>query len=254
MPLPRKAPRDESERLSRISTIWTTVEAAHQSQNSLNIQSRGELVKRYRGAAYRYLLGALRDQDAAEEVFQEFAVKMLSGRFRGATETKGRFRDYLRTSLIRMVSDYKRGQRNAGPRVADLGLVEPSAAAPEPTELFQTSWREELLALVWSALEVMEQTQSQPYHTVLRLRVQQPELRSEQLADLVSQQVGGDAAYTAASVRKLLQRARETFGRLLVYEVAQSIESSDRNEIESELIDLDLHAYCAAWLAKSEIS
>ena len=37
------------------------------------------LLQRYQGVVYRYLLGSLRDADAADELFQEFALRCLQG-------------------------------------------------------------------------------------------------------------------------------------------------------------------------------
>jgi hypothetical protein len=47
----------------------------------------------YHRAVHRYLLGALRDEDAAEELFQEFALRFVRGDFRWADRGRGRFRD-----------------------------------------------------------------------------------------------------------------------------------------------------------------
>ena len=91
---------DGNSRLSRITTIWTTIREAHETDGDDAARARRDLVERYQGAAFRYLLGALRDVDAAEEVFQEFALRVVVGRFSGADAEKGRFRDYLRTISI----------------------------------------------------------------------------------------------------------------------------------------------------------
>src|SRR5262245_63341462 len=83
---------DTESRLSRIETTWTLVFQAHQGQEP-DALARQRLLLRYRGAIYRYLLGALRDPDAAEELAQEFAVRFLQGGFRRADPQQGRFRD-----------------------------------------------------------------------------------------------------------------------------------------------------------------
>ncbi len=56
--------------------------------------------------------------------------------------------------------------------------------------------------------------------------------------------------FTAASVRKTLQRAREKFAALLVEEVTRSIESNDPTHVEDELIALDLLRYCRVALER----
>jgi hypothetical protein len=52
-------------RLSRISTIWTLLGKAHHESGFDVADAQSALIQRYQGAVYRYLLGALRDPDAA---------------------------------------------------------------------------------------------------------------------------------------------------------------------------------------------
>src|SRR5262245_18556900 len=87
---------ESAQRLSSISTLWSLVEKAHQETIAAAIAQRA-LLQRYCGAVYRYLLGALLDEAAAEDLFQDFALRFLRGDFRRADPGKGRFRDYLKT-------------------------------------------------------------------------------------------------------------------------------------------------------------
>ena len=48
---------------------------------------------------------------------------------------------------------------------------------------FLESWREELLARAWAALERLQQQTGQPFHAVLRLRRDEPQMRSTQMAE-----------------------------------------------------------------------
>src|SRR5438045_2159010 len=92
--------------LSRIQTAWTLVFQAHQGQGSEDLAAQQQLVLRYHGAVYRYLLGMLRDPGVAEELAQEFAVRFLRGDFKEAHPQRGRFRDFLKTSLRHVVIDH----------------------------------------------------------------------------------------------------------------------------------------------------
>ena len=101
------------------------------------------MLQRYAGAVFRYLLGAVRDADAAEELSHEFAVRLLRGDFHRATPERGRFRDYLKTALINLVNDYFRNQQQR-PRSLESSALD--AAAAEHNELeyesdFETCWR-----------------------------------------------------------------------------------------------------------------
>ncbi len=99
-----------AERLTQISTIWSTISNAHtpgpQSQASME-----ELVGRYHDAVSNYIHLKVRDQHLADEVLQEFWTKLLTGKLAGADKTKGRFRDYLRTVLHRLIIDHFRARK-----------------------------------------------------------------------------------------------------------------------------------------------
>src|SRR5713101_7167113 len=97
-----------NQHLSRISTQWTMVFQAHQGPVDAVTRARHQLLQRYSGAAYRYLLGAVRDPDVAAELCQEFALQFVRGDFRRADPERGRFRDYLKRALIHMITDYQR--------------------------------------------------------------------------------------------------------------------------------------------------
>ena len=70
--------------LSRISTPWTLVRLAHADAEAPAAHALRLLLQRYCGAAYRYLRGALRDEDAALDLLQEFVLRFLRGDFRRA--------------------------------------------------------------------------------------------------------------------------------------------------------------------------
>ena len=77
--------------------------------------ARAALVHRYRGAIYRYLLGAVRNPDVADDLAQDFALRLVRGDFRNADPERGRFRDLVKTVLFHLIVDYQRRQK-AQPR------------------------------------------------------------------------------------------------------------------------------------------
>src|SRR5438874_2663481 len=105
------APGDSQQRLSKINTLWTVVRAAHEPASTAMGAAQHLLMERYCTAVHRYLLGALRDEEAADELFQEFALRFLRGDFRRTDAKKGRFRDYVRTVLIHLVNDHHRARK-----------------------------------------------------------------------------------------------------------------------------------------------
>jgi len=98
--------RELSQRLSRISTRWSVVWDAHHGSGGDAAAARRELVLEYGGAVYRYLVGAVRDPDAAEELAHEFAVRVMNGELHRADPERGRFRDYVKRVLVNLVNDH----------------------------------------------------------------------------------------------------------------------------------------------------
>src|SRR5262245_17695173 len=120
-------PHDPSQRLSRITTLWPLIEQAHAGPADESAEAQRRLLQRYCGAAYRYLLGALHDEDVAWDLSQEFAVRFLRGQFRQASAERGRFRDYVKAALRNLVTDYHR-QRQARPQPLPGDVAAPTAA------------------------------------------------------------------------------------------------------------------------------
>src|SRR4051812_36610733 len=92
--------------ISQIVTVWPLVEQAHGDDPEATGAAQDALLRRYRPAVYRYLLACLGSPDAAEDVWQDFALRFVRGDFRKADPEKGRFRDLLKCALYRLVVDY----------------------------------------------------------------------------------------------------------------------------------------------------
>jgi RNA polymerase sigma-70 factor (ECF subfamily) len=240
---------DIDNRLSRIQTCWTLVLKAHQGQEPSTSPAFGELLLRYYGAVYRYLLGALRSPTAAEELTQEFAVRFLRGDFKRADPGRGRFRDFLKTAVRNLLIDHWRTQGKEPTRLAEEAQVAAGPSEGEQLdEAFLANWRDELLARTWAALEEFQTETGQPYHAVLDSKTRRPEVRSAELAQTLAARLG--RPFSADGVRQLLHRARERFADLLVDEVARSLQTSEPAVLEQELIDLDLLSYCGGALQR----
>jgi RNA polymerase sigma-70 factor (ECF subfamily) len=235
-----------SQRLSRIATRWSQVLQAHGPNAGAATSAQALLLQRYGGAVYRYLLGAVRDPDVADDLAQEFAVRFVRGDFRRADPERGRFRDYLKTALIHLVTDHHRS-RHGWPRALALDAPEPAApaVAPPDTETdFLASWRAELLDRTWGALAAHNPT----YHAVLRLRVEDPEATSSRAAEQLSVRLGRPV--TGDWVRKTQQRAHARYADLLLDEVSHSLGTPSPEVLEKELQELDLLKYCRSALAR----
>jgi len=222
------------QRLSRISTLWTLVQQAHAGISGEAADAKERLMQRYCGAAYRYLLGALRDEDAAMEMFQEFAMRFVRGDFRNANAERGRFRDYVKTALRHLVTDYHR-QRQVRP----VGLPSDLAApARDEDDEFLASWREELLSKSWESLAAAHP----PLHAVLLAHAEQPDASAAELAVQLTDSEG--RSLTAGNVRVMLHRARTHFAELLSAEVTQTLATPSEAELIEELRALRLLKLC----------
>ena len=240
------------DRLSRISTIWSMVLKANQGGVAGDADALEEMIHRYHGAVYRYFLGAVRNNDTADELFQEFALRFARGGFRNADPGKGRFRDFLRTVLINLIHDYGRAKKR------QMDALSPDSPDPADSsdgvsleDSFVMSWREELLDRAWRRLAELEAREGQPYHTILRYRSEHPDARSGEIATAMTEHLQPATPFTDVGIRKLLQRSREQFSDFLLDEVASSLrmtEQTDLSRLEEELIDLELLAYCRSSL------
>jgi RNA polymerase sigma-70 factor (ECF subfamily) len=222
-----------------MTTLWSLVCQAHQGPEESMHAARQRLLERYGGAVRRYLLGALHDPDAADELLQEFALQFLRGGFRRADPGHGRFRNYLKTTLFRLVARYHRRRRRQ-----PLPLRE-DAAGPGPANSehdFLRSWRDELLARTWRALEQVEVPDGPPFYAVLRFRAEHDGLRSPEMARRLAAQLG--RPLSAAGFRQTLHRARERFADALLDEVLHSLDRPTEEQLEQELSDLRLLDYC----------
>jgi RNA polymerase sigma factor (sigma-70 family) len=236
--------------LSKIETLWSLVRRAHGGAAPGVSESQEQLLQRYGGAVHRYLLGALRDADAADELFQEFCLRFLRGDFKNASPQRGRFRMYVKTALLNLIVDHQRRQKKQAQNLSAAG-PEPAAEAPSQVDTdlaFRESWREELLERTWQALEEAERKTGNRYCTVLRLRLEQPGLSSAELAEELGRRLG--KPHTVGNTRTLLSRARDSFADLLLREVIDSLEHPRPERLHEELIDLKLLSYCEAALKR----
>jgi RNA polymerase sigma-70 factor (ECF subfamily) len=235
------------ERLSHIATRWTMLFQAHQPTDAAQAAQQ-QLLERYCGAVYRYLLAAVHDHHAAEDLTQEFALRFVRGQFHRANPERGRFRDYVKTALFHLVDDFRSRQgRLPRSRPLEGHEVAHAPSTPESERAFAESWREELLARSWQSLAEEEQRSGQPHFTVLKLRVEHADDSSQQLAERLTTALGRPV--TAGAGRQMLHRARERFAEHLLEETTRSLGDAPEG-LEEELADLDLLQYCGPVLAR----
>jgi RNA polymerase sigma-70 factor (ECF subfamily) len=224
--------------------------AAHGQDADQAKRSRAELAGRYLGAVYRYLVAVVRDTDVADELCQQFALKLLEGEFHRAHPARGQFRKYIKTALINLIRQNQTSVRNRPTALPEhLATQEIATSDGFEDREFTRRWRDEVMNHTWSAL----QQQRPVFHDLLRLRLEHPDSTSRELADEYS--LKQNKPMTAANVRKTLERAHTRFADLLVEEVAASLIDPDVDQLRLELEELDLLKYCRSavqrWAQKS---
>ncbi|HEY7426484.1 MAG TPA: sigma-70 family RNA polymerase sigma factor [Gemmataceae bacterium] len=136
-------PQEETpkSRLEDISTEWNLIcDPAH-------------FVLRYAPAIQRYVGALVRNRHDAEEVAQEFFLRVTQhGFFR--PEREGRFRDYLKAAVRNAALNHLR--RNRGPKPIDYGFLQDSLADKTQAaadQVWTAEWRKGLLERACRALE-----------------------------------------------------------------------------------------------------
>ena len=232
-------PEDFEQHLSQIGTQWSAVLQAHDSNQATAGQSR--LLERYRRAVYRYLLGAVRDPHVADDLFQEFALRLVRGDFHRANPERGRFRDFLKTSLYHLIVDFQRRKHKQMQDLPEDPAAEEASVIASDRE-FLDVWRGELMARAWEALQTEDQQTGQQLYAVLRFRTDHPEMRSPEMAEHFSREL--NKPISPEWVRKRLHYARDKFADLLVAEVARGLQDASPDRIEEELLALGLFEHC----------
>ncbi|MFM7071456.1 MAG: RNA polymerase sigma factor [Planctomycetota bacterium] len=221
--------------LDVISTRWSQVDNPPQ------------FVKRYAPAIRRYLVAILKDMDAAEEVSQDFLVRVLDKSFQVDRIKSGRFRDYLKAALRNTAMSYLRRKPLPKANTTELEcLVSPAQDSREDPQ-WTANWRKCIIERVWSALEAKQRSsEGCYYHTVLKYVSEHPNATSQMVADHVGEKIG--RPYRADACRQQYARARRAFADLIVLELRDSLADSSFESLEAELIELDLMKYVRDYL------
>jgi RNA polymerase sigma factor (sigma-70 family) len=243
---------DQSLLHSWVKTAWSKILPGRGSGDAAQ-QARSELLIRYHEAVYHYFLQRLRDPHVAQELYSNFALRLIEtdALIKRADPQRGRFRNYLKTALHNMIIDnYRRARR--GPQVGRL--VDDEGGNIDVVDYhgadaaFDPIWRQELLNQAWKALEENEKSGGQPHYTVLRFQSDHPGLKGPDLAVKLGEKLGKETSHENA--RQLLHRARKKFAALLLEEVERSLEAPTLDDLERELIDMQLLEICKEALAR----
>src|SRR5262249_54511962 len=155
---------------------------------------------------------------------------------------------YLKSALCHLAGERGRRERGRfqplpeGSEQEDLLTATAESDAEADGQRFVELWGTELLDRTWEAMAASSLERGDQFCEVLRLEPDRPEESSAGLAAELTRRHG--RAVTAEGVRQTLRRARARFVELLRAEVAASVPTTDETEIDAELADLGLLAYC----------
>jgi RNA polymerase sigma-70 factor (ECF subfamily) len=230
------------DRLSKIVTDWDGIRDVHRDElgGQEIADARNRILMRYASCVRKYILGATKNPDVAEDLSQEFALRFVRGDYKRADPSKGRFRDYLKMSVRNLVTDYFRKKSPAELTSTAADRIEDETFDDLEVE-FRQNWRKLLLTRTWNTLEEFQGDRKNSAFTVLRHRAENPKASSTELAASLSAILG--QKLTSVTVRQKIHRARQKFAELLKAEVRLSMNTADEDEILEELAELGLRKY-----------
>jgi Sigma-70 region 2 len=218
-------------RLDDISTEWEIV------------RDPPRFVLRYSPAIHRYLGALVKNRHDAEEVAQCFFLRVSQHCFVRTRNEGGRFRDYLKVALRNAALNFLHRQR--APKPVDPGILQ--AAIVDKIQVaadqaWVVDWRRCLLDHACRALEKHQaRSPGNLFHTVLCMIVENPLDDTRTLVARTSAIIG--RPIRAEAFRKQVSRARFMLAKLIVTEVAQTLDHPTPEQIKEELIELALWEY-----------
>ncbi len=207
-----------------------------------------QFVMRYAPAIERYLHAIVRDPSVAEEIIQDFVVKMLDRRFDRAAPGGGRFRSYLKQAIRNAVREHFRRRRPESLPDDMLAEYAVDAAADSAAErAWADEWRSCLLERAWQSLELRQRrSPGACYFEALRATADHPELASTALAALLSDRCGRPVS--AATCRQWLSRGRRLMAECVWDETAATLEHPHPADVRDELASLGLMEFVRGYL------
>jgi hypothetical protein len=219
-----------SNRLDDISTEWAIV------------RDPARFALRYAPAIRRYLAALIRNHHDADEVAQDFFLRVAKHGFIHTRQKGGRFRDYLKVAVRNAALNFLRRPQAAKltePHLLQVLIAKHQASADQE---WCSQWRTCLLERACQALKRHEeQSPGNLFHTVLDMIVDNPLDDTNTLAARTSALIG--RPLRAEAFRKQVSRARRMLAKLLVKEVAQTLDNPTAEQIKAELIELGLWEY-----------
>jgi RNA polymerase sigma factor (sigma-70 family) len=222
--------------LAEISTRWAIVGDPLQ------------FVLRYATAIQKYLTAMVPNAHDADEIAQDFLLKMMERRFEHVSPDRGRFRFYLKQAIRNAVREHARWRRPTLVSNVDLAEYATDETADSLAEQqWVEDWRRCILDRAWTALESHQRRhEGNLCHTVLRLTAEQPDADSATLAGLAARQ--SNRPLSVEAFRQQVSRGRRLLATFIQEEVAATLERPVPDDVNEELLNLGLMEYVGPYL------
>lgn len=226
--------------LAEISTRWAIVGDPLQ------------FVLRYAPAIQKYLTAIVRNAHDADEIAQEFLLKMMDRRFEQVRPDRGRFRFYLKQAIRNAVREHARRRRPTLVAHEDLAEYATDETADSLAEQqWVEDWRRCILDRAWSGLESHQKRHvGNLCHTVLRLTADHPDADSATLAELAARH--SKRPLSVEAFRQQVSRGRRLLATFVRDEVAATLERPAPEDIDEELRHLGLMDYVGPYLDQGD--
>jgi RNA polymerase sigma-70 factor (ECF subfamily) len=223
-----------------VTTRWSIVLNAKDKASPGSTEALESLCRTYWYPIYAFVRGAGRSPADAQDLTQEFFLRLLSRDFlRTVTPDKGPFRAFLRMALKRFLAnewDRAHAQKRGGgathvsfdTALAEERLGRELAGAPAPDRIYDRTWALTLLDQAMSRLEkeyenagkIAQCRQLKPYLTAQRGSIAYPEIAAA-------------LGVSDSAARVAVHRFRKRFRQVFRQTIADTVCAPD--EVESEL-------------------
>lgn len=188
----------------------------------------------------RMYLERLLDEDAVEDVLQQFLVKVLERRFANVSRDRGRFRHYLIRAVRNEATTWHRvNKTRATQHLSEDGDAVPTDESDTIDDVWNDSWRETIVNRARMEVDAYEEAHDGClYGTILSVVGDADGTPSPGLAAEVSTIAGREIA--PATFRQQLSRARKMFAESILKEVAETLDRPRPEDVQEELVELGL--------------
>jgi RNA polymerase sigma factor (sigma-70 family) len=249
---------NDSNQYSHISRILT---------NPNVLQNPASFFDVYQLPVRKFFMCLCGNAHEADEQFQEFAVKFLSGAFDSFEPDKGRFRDYLKTALRNQVKrSYKKGANFLVPIPEDMDAADPNALQPIENALreFDTIEGEQIKQMVDSDMQADEADGKNQYHSLLQFAVDYQRERLHEytvsggrtkipvaaIADFFLDRFG--ETVTSDTAKQRMFRAKVMYASKMIDEIGVRVTDPSHSAIREASRELGLAVYVESELLRRE--